>query len=346
MKPKINIFQQYYYAVLKPQKYSELARLGGGRLFLFTLFLALIITLAYVAPSISYFVKHNGINGLLKEYIPDYTYKDGSLQLDYTYNGYVDSKGFQLIVPEDSKDSEIYLEKIKPFLAYYIFRSMISDDEINAQDPINTDFYLYINTDINSVNDINFDELDITATEGLFVTKTDCILYPFSYYTASNTSINEAYQKQELEIESFTDIWGNKEYSKNAFTSELQKYTPIFYITACLSSIFVALFSLGKWYFAALIFSIFALILNSLLHKNLSYGTLYKISVYAQITTITLVAVNTVFSLVNEGIFIWIGRLITAAYIFAALHIIKGNTVIYSTPEQPYQSGQDYNDPQ
>lgn len=341
MKSKINIFQQYYYAVAKPQKYSDLAKLGGGRLFLFTLFLSFIITLASITPSISYFIKHNGINGLLNEYIPDYIYKDGSLQLDYTYDGDVDSNDLQLLASEDSNNTDIYYEKIKPFLAYSIFRGIISDDELNAQDPITRNFYLYINTDVNSVKDINFDELNIKETEGLFVTKTDCILYPTSYYTANDTSISEAYQKQELEPSSFSDLFGKKEFSKKSFTDELQKYTPIIYMILLISCVFFALILLVNWFLAAIIFSMVALFLNRVLHKNLTFDTLYKISVYAQITTVTLVAVNSIFSFINEGLMMWIGRLITVLYICISLSMMKGTTIIYSGPEHQYNPEQD-----
>lgn len=325
MKPRINIFQQYYYATVKPKKYRLLHVLGMGRLIVFSLLLALLMAVLTHIPVALEFIDHNGLNGIAQDLLPAYSYDEGELTLDYTYQGMVHS----LTSPDNVETANKDINKLedfdlfKPGILYYLFRSKANTEDINSQMLFSSNYYLYINTDIESVKDINFDELELSSVqEGLFITKTDYILFPNSYHYTSKT-IEEAYNKQELETDLLINLLGEDSMSKNTFINSLKPYFPFVYGGIAVYFLFTILFTAIGWYFAAFLFSLFALIVNSIAKKDLSYFELFTHCVYAQTTSITLSMVFSGFGFTNWLAYRWIMWLVTIAYILMVVLLSK-----------------------
>lgn len=338
MKPRINVFQQFYYAIAKPKKYQLLHVLGMGRLILFSLILALLTAALTHIPVALEFIEHNGLDGIAQNFLPAYSYKDGELTLDYQYQGMV----YSLTSPDNVETANKDISKLedfdlfKPGIFYYLFRSKANTDESASQFLFSSDFYLYINTDIESVKDINFDELELSSSyEGLFITKTDYILYPESYYYTSKT-IEEAYNNQDLEADSLTNLLGENSMSKDMFINSLKPYFPYIYCGIAIYILFSILFTAIGWYVSALFFSLFALIVNSIAKKGLPYFELYTHCVYAQTASITLSLVFSSFGYTNWLAFSWIMWLVTIVSVLMAVLLSKKMQL---PPFQPQEKG-------
>ncbi len=358
MKTKMNIFKQYFFAVTDPKKYNEMVKLGGGRVFLYILLLTIItITISLTGPIISYF-NMGGITNVVDNYVPKFILKDGSFSTNLKINDVFDMDDF---FDENYSASEAASSdgaaRIRPYIIYFISKEfeLIEDNYTNysnysgysryqskqlAQDLINESsdakFYLFVDTSVNTVADaIASNEVPITdfnVDNAIIITKND-----FAFFDEDD--LDDLIQNSSLITYEYDDLFEEDiNLSKDDVLDTIRQILPFFYAMFIVFIILFLVFSIIGWFVAGLIYSVIALIVNSITKKRIPYGNLLKIAIYAQTTTIILKTILA-YTPVPSYILTYGGYIITVVYIVLAINGIEKVTTT------PYNGGYGYNSP-
>lgn len=301
MKPRMNIFKQYFYAVTNPKKYAYMVKLGGGRIFLYLLLLSLLSTICFIGPAINAYLKVGGISSLIENYIPDFSFKNGELTTDIKIDQSFEFDDLTEMF-EDSDFDNIYDDEYIKMIQTIIITSMaknfsnIDMDTDYTQDDIqyisqelareleDESFYLYLDTSVDSVSElieskkvdlekINEDNIIIVAKKDYSVldkkSKLETIEtnYIESYYYVSSSDAN---------------------ISKSDITEVFDMIMPYMYVIFVVFVIIFIFANIISWLVSSLILAVIALIANAITHKHFTYGTLFKVAVYAHTTSIFL----------------------------------------------------------
>lgn len=152
--------------------------------------------------------------------------------------------------------------------------------------------YMLIDT---TVDKFSKDDVNDLYDQVLLISKTNAIMYQVGNY--------QDYQFSQ--------------YKTLSFDNEiLDKLLPLFYLIVALVVIFTYLFTVGGYFFTALLYSLVGLIVSSITHANLKYAAIYKTAIYGKVTASILIAILSIIPIYIPGlVFKGISILITCAYV-------------------------------
>lgn len=138
MKNNMNIFRQYFFAITNPKKYSEMTRLGGGRVFLYMLLLSIVTTFITLAGPVTTYFKSGGATKVIDEYLPEFRLDNNSFTTTLKYNGVFDMDDFIYVDdPEQMLTSKDIAEEIRPYLIYILAEDFHSQVKIYLMSSLN-----------------------------------------------------------------------------------------------------------------------------------------------------------------------------------------------------------------
>lgn len=80
---KIGILDQFIFAISKPKEYKNLLLLKPGKIIVYTLLMAFILTVMnYMIPITGWLLSYRGYEGFVKNQIPEFTFSDGQFDMD------------------------------------------------------------------------------------------------------------------------------------------------------------------------------------------------------------------------------------------------------------------------
>lgn len=331
MKNNMNIFRQYFFAITNPKKYSEMTRLGGGRVFLYMLLLSIVTTFITLAGPVTTYFKSGGATKVIDEYLPEFRLDNNSFTTTLKYNGAFDMDDFIYVDdPEQMLTSKDIAEEIRPYLIYILAEefSLAGEDLSNVQSQqiaenlseelYDAKFYLFIDTSVDTVSEavkenlINADGKRID--NAIIFTKHD-----FAILDEDELADIETADDINTSTYDFSDGTDSLTIDKKEVMQYIKQIMPFIY---AIFGVFVILYigiSMLGWAFAGLLFSIIGLIVNAITKKHLIFGTLFKISVYAQTTTIILKTLLS-YTAVPSLVLTYGGYIITVIYIVFAIN--------------------------
>lgn len=133
---KIGILDQFILAVSRPKEYKKLIVLKTGKIILYTLLMALILTvMSYIIPAAGWLLSYHGFEGFIENQIPEFTFANG--QLDMKSDIVIKQAGVSQIIVDTSKDKvskkdleEGYMQQILVSKNNMIISSMTTTNEI------------------------------------------------------------------------------------------------------------------------------------------------------------------------------------------------------------------------
>lgn len=100
---KIGILDQFILAVSKPKEYKKLILLKPGKIIVYTLLMAVILTVMnYMIPVAGWLLSYRGFEGFVKNHIPEFTFSGG--QLDMEGEIIIEQAGLSRIIVDTSKE--------------------------------------------------------------------------------------------------------------------------------------------------------------------------------------------------------------------------------------------------
>lgn len=79
---KIGILDQFILAVSRPKEYKKLILLKPGKVIVYTLLMAVILTvMSYMIPIAGWLLSYRGFEGFVKNQIPEFSFSDGQLTM-------------------------------------------------------------------------------------------------------------------------------------------------------------------------------------------------------------------------------------------------------------------------
>ena len=365
MKPKMNIFKQYFYAMTNPKKYGEMTKLGGGRIFLYLLILSLISTVCFAVPIVTTYFNIGNISDVIDSYVPDFSFENGNFETDLKI---AKSYDFESMVEEfedaeiDSLTDDDLIEEIQSIMIF-TFAETFSNIDINTdysdaemqalkneitQQLQDESFYLYLDTSVDSVISLVKDEIidleDIKEENVILITKTD-------YSVMDKQDKLLAIETEEITSYTYGD---NTEFEieKTDIIDVIKSIMPVVYIIFAIVLVFMLFINIIGWLITSLFFAVLALIANALTHKHFKFGTLFKVAVYAHTTTIILDIILSFVPALPFVLNFLIGLVLPMVYIVLAILYMEDvpvnpyNNMYYNNNQynNPYNNNQ-YNNP-
>jgi len=356
MKPKMNIFKQYFYAITNPKKYGDMAKLGAGRVFLYLLILSLFSTICTFTPAIVTYFRVGGVEKLIDNYIPDFSFKNGTLKTELKISKSFDMESLEEELNDASLDDiydEEVIENIRNIMLFAIANNFSEIDFDQTYDQVEMQlkmqeineelteklqeesFYLYVDTSVTSVSElIDSEELMLEEIEDdnvAIFTQTDFAVF-------DKNDINNAIENNRITSYPYASS-AEISISKTDITDVIKDILPIMYVFVVIF-IFIYIFAIIiGWLISSLIFAVLALIANAATHKHFTFGTLFKVSVYAHTTSIIICALLGLIP--NEPPII--STLIS--WLLPILYIVLAILYMDDTPVVPLNNWNMYNQP-
>ncbi len=183
--------------------------------------------------------------------------------------------------------------------------------------------YIYINTDTH----VSTEELeDILRTHSTVTLMDDVGLV-----------LQSNGERQMLTYEELQEMVGSGRYNQDDLRRFLQQYVPYLYIIVLIVLLFVALGSIGAFYFRVLLVSLIALVIASVMGVKLPYGKIFALSIYTRTVPVLIrLLLNLIGFLTVSGVsipFFWIIDLvISGVYAGLALDAIRSHMQRQYTP--------------
>ena len=133
---KIGILDQFILAVFRPKEYKKLILLKTGKIVLYTLLMALILTvMSYIIPIAGWLLSYHGFEGFIEKQLPEFTLENGQLNMESDIA--IKQSGVSQIIVDTSKDKmskkdleEGYVQQVLVSKNNMIISSMTTTSEI------------------------------------------------------------------------------------------------------------------------------------------------------------------------------------------------------------------------
>lgn len=108
---KIGIVDQFILAVSKPKEYKKLILLKPGKVIVYTLLMAVILTvMSYVIPVAGWLLSYRGFEGFVKNQIPEFSFSNGQFTMKSEI--VIEQAGVSRVIVDTSK-KEVTKEDLK-----------------------------------------------------------------------------------------------------------------------------------------------------------------------------------------------------------------------------------------
>ena len=106
---KVNLIDQYYFAMFKPSFYHKLSKVKVGIVIIYTIILMAFITIIqYVMPVTAWIIQHDGFSNIILDKVPEFTLKDGNLTMEEPFSMTVGG----MLIEVDTSVDEYKLEDL------------------------------------------------------------------------------------------------------------------------------------------------------------------------------------------------------------------------------------------
>lgn len=353
---KTGLLEHFFIAIGKPNEYGKITKPGAGRVFLYLLILSLITSVLSLAVPVKDYFQSGGLTQIVEDFVPEFEISDGRISIDRCLEGAYDSYTLDSSGADSENSDQLSQEEQDLLLAHFAYtaskewfsvRSGATSPEI--MDPDSAVYYLLdtsYDTVAQAMEDRDVSKLCSDVTEVLVITGTELVLadsddFLLAYGNRGTQEEKEAetsgsavsqtsraerkLAKNRLGYDTF--LKKDTSMNKGDLMNLLKRLMPSLYAIVAFVFLLAACFRTLGWLFAGLIYSIIAKICSA--GRNVPYGTLFKISVYAQTTTILLKALLSLTS-VSQILLTYGGYVITIVYVVFATTKFNPNIESYA----------------